>query len=86
MADRKKISQHAKFRRFAGCEFSQDAKFYRLRNFHNPAKFLQCSIFHAFSALLSLWLLIYNVEFDSNSLCLDRLNNFDINSLKNLQN
>ena len=42
--------------------------------------------FVAFSALLSFWSLICNAEFDSNSSCLDRLNNFDINSLQKLQN
>ena len=46
----------------------------------NPAKFL------AFSALLSFLSLIYNAEFDSNSSCLDRLNNFGINNLQKLQN
>ena len=39
-----------------------------------------------FSALLSFWSLICNVEFDSISLCLDRLNNFSINSFQKLQN
>ena len=34
--------------------------------------------FVAFSALLSLWSLICNAEFDSNSSCLDQLNNFGI--------
>ena len=34
------------------------------------------STFLAFSALLSFWYLICNAEFDSNSSCLDRLNNF----------
>ena len=42
--------------------------------------------FVAFSALLSFWSLICNVEFDSNSSCFDRLNNFGINSLQKLQN
>ena len=42
--------------------------------------------FSSLFALLSFWDLICNAEFDSNSLCLDRLNNFDINSLKKLQN
>ena len=37
--------------------------------------------FVAFSALLSFWSLICNAECDSNSSCLDRLNNFGINSL-----
>ena len=41
--------------------------------------------FVAFFALLSLSL-ICNAEFDSNSSCLDRLNNFVINSLQKLQN
>ena len=47
---------------------------------------LPCSISFVFSALLSFWSLICNVEFDSNSLCLDRLNNFGINSFQKLQN
>ena len=42
--------------------------------------------FVAFSALFSFWSLICNAEFDSNSSCLDRLNNFAINSLQKLQN
>ena len=42
------------------------------------------SIFFVFSDLLSFLSLIYNVEFDSNSSCLDRLNNFGINSLQKL--
>ena len=44
------------------------------------------STFLAFSALLSFWYLICNAEFDSNSLCLDRLSNFGIDSLQKLQN
>ena len=46
----------------------------------------QCSIFLAFFALLSFWSLIYNAELDSNSSCLDRLNNFGTISLQKLQN
>ena len=65
---------------------SQPTKFYRLQNFHNPTKFMQLPNFLAFSALLFFWFLICNAEFDSNSLCLDRLNNFGINSLQKLQN
>ena len=42
--------------------------------------------FSSLFALLSLWDLICNVEFDSNSSCLDRLNNFGINNLQKLQN
>ena len=34
--------------------------------------------FSSLFALLSFWSLICNAEFDLNSLCLDRLNNFDI--------
>ena len=73
-------------RNFAGCEISQPAKFCRLGNFRNLAKFLRCSNLLVFSALLSFWSLIYNVEFDSNSLCLNRLNNFGKSSLQKLQN
>ena len=58
--------------------FSQAVKISQL------AKCPASSNFLAFSTLLSFWFLIYNVEFDSNSLCLDRLNNFGINSLKKL--
>ena len=48
---------------------------------------ISCSSkFSAFSALLSFLSLIYNAKFDSNSSCLDRLNNFGINSLQKLQN
>ena len=72
---------------FTGCcEILQDTKFRRLQKFRNLAKFLLCSISFVFSALLSFWSLIYNAKFDSNSLCLDRLNNFGINSLQKLQN
>ena len=42
--------------------------------------------FSSLFALLSFWSLIYNAEFDLNSLCLDRLNNFGIISSHKLQN
>ena len=42
--------------------------------------------FYSLFALLSLWDLICNDEFDSNSSCLDRLNNFGIISSQKLQN
>ena len=42
--------------------------------------------FSSHFALLSFWSLICNAEFDSNSSCLDRLNNFGIISSKKLQN
>ena len=42
--------------------------------------------FLMFSAILSSWSLIYNAEFDSNSSCLDRLNNFGTISSQKLQN
>ena len=42
--------------------------------------------FSSLFSLLSFWDLIYNYEFDSNSLCLDRLNNFGIISSQKLQN
>ena len=48
--------------------------------FHNSSNFL------SFYALISFWSLICNAEFNSNSLCLDQLNNFGINSLQKLQN
>ena len=44
-----------------------------------------CFLFLLFSALLSSWSLIYDVEFDSNSSCLDRLNNVGMISSKKLQ-
>ena len=37
--------------------------------------------FSSLFALLSFWDLIYNDEFNSGSSCLNRLNNFGINSL-----
>ena len=43
-------------------------------------------LFFLFYALLSSWSLIYDVEFDSNSSCLDRLNNVGMISSKKLQN
>ena len=46
---------------------------------------LQLAIF-LFSSLLSSWSLIYGVEFDSNSSCLDRLNNVGMISSQKLQN
>ena len=52
--------------------------------FRHLAKIPVVLHFVAFSALLSFWSLICNVEFDSNSSCLDRLNNFGINSLQKL--
>ena len=39
-----------------------------------------------FSSLLSSWSLIYDVEFDSNSSCLDRLNNVGMISSQKLKN
>ena len=48
---------------------------------------ISCSSkFSVFSALLSFLSLIYNAKSDSNSSCLDRLNNFGINSFQKLQN
>ena len=49
-------------------------------------QFPYSSAFLEFSALLSFWYLICNVEFDLNSSCMDRLNNFGIISLQKLQN
>ena len=46
---------------------------------------LQLAIF-LFSSLLSSWSLIYDVEFDSNSSCLDLLNNVGMISSQKLQN
>ena len=60
------------------CE-KQEANFVTVQNFY-------CGPFSSISTLLSFWFMIFNVEFDSNSSCLDRLNNLDINSLQKLQN
>ena len=60
----------------------QENKMHNARRNQNS----QCSIFLAFSALLSFWSLICNAELDSNSSCLDRLNNFGTISLNKLQN
>ena len=48
------------------------------RQFRTSAKFSASAPF--------LLILIYNVEFNSNSSCLDRLDNLGINSLQKLQN
>ena len=45
-----------------------------------------CFLFLLFFALLSSWSLIYDVEFDSKSSCLDRLNNVGMISSQKLQN
>ena len=55
-------------------------KFPRCSNFPCSSTFL------AFSAFLSLWYLICNAEFDSNSSFLDRLNNSGTISSQKLQN
>ena len=47
-------------------------------------QFPYSSTFLAFSALFSFWYLICNAEFDSNSSCLDRLNNFGTISLQKM--
>ena len=56
------------------------------RKFPRCSNFPCSSTFLAFSALLSFWYLICNTEFDLNSLCLDRLNNFGTISSQKLQN
>ena len=56
------------------------------RKFPRCSNFPCSSTFLAFSTLLSFWYLICNAEFDSNSSCLDRLNNFGTISLQKLQN
>ena len=73
----------------ATCENSQVAKFRNRAKFRNSAKFRNLRNFAMlnfllFSAPLSFWFLICNAEFDLNSLCLDQLNNFGINSLQKL--
>ena len=45
-----------------------------------------CFLFLLFYAVLSSWSIIYDVEFDSNSSCLDRLNNVGMISSKKLEN
>ena len=62
--------------------FSQVVKI--SQQFRSLPNFLQCSIFLAFYALLSFMFLICNAELDSNSSCLDRLNNFGIINLQKL--
>ena len=64
----------------------QPAKISQAAKISHSAKFLAAPISFVFFALLFFWSLICNAEFDSNSLCLDRLNNFGINSLQKLQN
>ena len=49
-------------------------------------KFRNTPFFFVFSSLLSFWSLICNAEFDPNSSCLDRLNNFGMISSQKLQN
>ena len=44
-----------------------------------------CFLFLLFSSLLSSWSLIYDVDFDSNSSCLDLLNNVGMISSQKLQ-
>ena len=71
-------------RSFARCENSHSAKIsHDAKIWHPSAKLLD---FPAFFAHLSFWFLFYNVEFDSNSMCLDRLDNLGIISLQKLQN
>ena len=53
------------------------------RQFHSPAF---ASSLLLVSASLFFWFLTCSFEFDSNSLCLDRLSNFGIISLEKLQN
>ena len=77
MASRKQISQVVKFRNLrnsAGWEI-----FAILQNF-------TASLFVILSAPLSFWSMICNAESDLNSLCLNQLDNFGINSLQKLQN
>ena len=50
---------------------------------HPSAKF---SIFQLFLLFFPSGFFIYNAEFDSNSMCLDRLDKFGINNLQKLQN
>ena len=69
-----------------GAKIKMQEAFSQATKISQPAKFPACSNFLAFSALLSFWFLICNAEFDSNFSCLDRLDNFGINSLPKLQN
>ena len=63
------------------CEISHSAKISHPTKFSQVVKLLD---FSAFSTLLSLWFMICNDEFDSNSTCLDRLDNLGIISLQKL--
>ena len=56
------------------------------RKFPSCSNFPYSFTFLSFSALLSFWYLICNVEFDSDSPCLDLLSNFAIDILQKLQN
>ena len=74
---------------FTLCENSHCAKIShraKILQVRKPTKFLHPSAklldFPAFSALLSFWFLIYNADFDSNSTCLDRLDNLGIINLQ----
>ena len=66
-------------------QFRNHAKFRRLRNFTTQQNFC-CGPFSSVFCSSFLLALIFNVEFDLNSSCLDRLNNFGIKSLQKLQN
>ena len=63
--------------------FCTSAIFRTLQNFRT---LLRSSRFSSFFCSSFLLFLICNAEFDSNSTCLDRLDNFGINSLQKLQN
>ena len=54
------------------------------KNCNKNMKASNSSNFLSFSTLLSFWSLICNAELDSNSSCLDRLNNFGTISSKKL--
>ena len=70
-----------KCRRTGGCRNSA-----RAGGISQVLQFPYSFTFLAFSAFLSFWYLIWNVEFDLNSSCSDRLNNFGTISSQKLQN
>ena len=82
MAGKMEFRNCAKFhslRNLATCEILQVAKISQpSKIFCDPFSSVFCSSF--------LLALICNAEFELNSLCLDRLNNFGINNLQKLQN
>ena len=81
----KKVKRHRKVNSAVKGEQWCRRQFRNLRNFagcKNFATLLSTSSLIMVSASLFFWFLTCSSEFDSNSLCLDRLNNFGIISLQ----